>query len=493
MSRALRRLRIPVLLLGVAVVLSGHVGSPDTWFEGMAGPYRVQVVVRAPGVVPGLAQITIRTVDHRVTGVSVTPVVWNAAEGGAPPPDPGKPVPGAPGTWSAELWFMSPTTYNLRLVVVGDGGEGTAVIPVTAVATRILPMTRGFGLMLAGLGLFLGVGLLTILRAAARESVLAPGAAPTARDRRRGWIVAAIGAPALAGLVWGGSVWWQAEEEAYRRGLYQPLDTEARVDSGATGLVLALEVTDQTWKARNWTPLLPDHGKLMHLFAVAVEGDGFAHLHPVSADTTTFTTPLPGLPSGRYRLFADVVHESGFPRTFVAEVEWPETAGGVAGDSDDAWTSAAPADSVFTFPDGATLRWLRTGGPVVGEEAGLRFQVTDSSGAPVALDPYMSMRGHAMVAREDGGVFVHLHPSGTISAVAQQALTVRLPTDTVFGAVSRRLDSLTLPMSHPMEPVGELAFPWAFPEPGQYRVWVQARWGGEVRTAAFAVIVGDRR
>lgn len=487
MTRTLRRLRVPVLLLGVVVAVSGHVGSPDTWFEGMAGPYRVQVVVRAPGVVPGLAQITIRTFDDRVTGVSVTPVVWNAAEGGAPPPDRGKPVPGAPGTWSAELWFMSPTTYNLRLVVEGDGGEGTAVIPVTTVATQILPMTRGFGLMLAGLGLFLGVGLLTILRAAARESVLDPGSSPTPRDRRRGWIVTAIGVPALAGLVWGGSVWWQAEEEAYRRGLYQTLDTEARVDTGATGLVLALEITDESWMARNWTPLLPDHGKLMHLFAVAVEGDGFAHLHPVSADTTTFTTPLPGLPSGRYRLFADVVHESGFPRTLVTEVAIPGGESGARGDPDDAWTTTPPADSVFTLPEGTKVRWLRTGIPVVGEEAGLRFQVMDPSGTPVALEPYMSMRGHAMVAREDGGVFVHLHPSGTISAVAQQALTVRLPTDTVFGAVSRRLDSLAVPMSHPMEPIGELAFPWAFPEPGRYRVWVQARWGGEVRTAAFQV------
>lgn len=491
MTRALRRLSIPVLLLGLAVVLSGHVGSPDTWFEGMAGPYRVQVVVRAPGVVPGLAQITIRTSDDRVTGVSVTPVVWNAGEGGAPPPDRGKPVPGAPGTWSAELWFMSPTTYNLRLVVEGDGGEGTAVIPVTAVATRILPMTRGFGLMLAGLGLFLGVGLLTILRAAARESVLAPGVSPTRRDTWRGWTAAAVGVPLLAGLVWGGSVWWQVEEEAYRRGLYRPLEVQARVESGAAGVVLALEVTDQAWKARNWTPLLPDHGKLMHLFAVAVEGDGFAHLHPVSADTTTFTTPLPALPFGRYRLFADVVHESGFPRTFVAEIELTGGGSDASGDPDDAWTAAPPADSLFTFSDGATIRWSRDGSPVVGAEAGLRFQVRDSSGTPIALEPYMSMRGHAMVAREDGGVFVHLHPSGTISTVAQQALTVRLPTDTVLGAVSRRLDSLAVPMSHPMEPVGELAFPWAFPEPGRYRVWVQVRWGGEVRTAAFQVKVED--
>ena len=33
-----------------------HVGSPDTFFTGKAGPYPVRVTVRLPGVIPGLAQ-----------------------------------------------------------------------------------------------------------------------------------------------------------------------------------------------------------------------------------------------------------------------------------------------------------------------------------------------------------------------------------------------------------------------------------------------------
>ncbi|HXJ29414.1 MAG TPA: hypothetical protein VNG35_02170, partial [Gemmatimonadales bacterium] len=45
---------------GVLVVASAHVGSPDTFYEGDAGPYRVRVIVRPPGVVPGRADITVR-------------------------------------------------------------------------------------------------------------------------------------------------------------------------------------------------------------------------------------------------------------------------------------------------------------------------------------------------------------------------------------------------------------------------------------------------
>ena len=37
-----------------------HVGSPDTFFTGKAGPYDVRVSVRLPGVIPGRAQVAVR-------------------------------------------------------------------------------------------------------------------------------------------------------------------------------------------------------------------------------------------------------------------------------------------------------------------------------------------------------------------------------------------------------------------------------------------------
>ena len=62
-------------LAGIALAASAHVGSPDTYFEGPAGPYRVRVIVRSAGVVPGLAQITVRLLGGaRVRTVTVLPV-----------------------------------------------------------------------------------------------------------------------------------------------------------------------------------------------------------------------------------------------------------------------------------------------------------------------------------------------------------------------------------------------------------------------------------
>ena len=107
------------------------------------------------------------------------------------------------------------------------------------------------------------------------------------------------------------------------------------------------------------------------------------------------------------------------------------------------------------------------------------------------LAPYLGMPGHAVVHRTDGQVYIHLHPNGTISMVAQQALGGRQATDTVPGMLARRLAADNAAISHGDHPMfdGTLTFPYAFPSPGQYRVWVQIRRGQIIFTAPFDIAV----
>lgn len=119
--------------------------------------------------------------------------------------------------------------------------------------------------------------------------------------------------------------------------------------------------------------------------------------------------------------------------------------------------------------------------------ASLRFTVEGPDGRPLALEPYIGMAGHAVVSRDDGAVFVHLHPSGTISMASQMAFMMRQPGDSIAGRLGQRIKE-----SEAMHPVtslaqnGTISFPYAFPKPGKYHMWVQVKHGGRILTGAFA-------
>ena len=509
-------------IAGVVLVASAHVGSPDTYFEGAAGPYPVRVMIRNPGVVPGLAQVTVRLLaPHTVRRVLVLPVYWDPRTAAPPPPDVAERVPGDSTLYSAALWLMSSGSYSVQVTVEGQAGTGAVLVPVLAVATRRLALDPRLGAALLALGAFLFVGALTLVGAAVKESGLEPGALPDRRRTLRSRIAMTLATVVLAlGLV-GGLAWWNAVDAAYRTGLYEPFHATATVRADGRGRVLRLAIDDTSWTnpQRQWTPLVPDHGHLMHLFLVRDSSlDAFAHLHPLPLDSATFEAALPPLPPGRYRLYADIVHESGFAQTLITGVDiTPPAASWRPSNPDDAWIGGTADEgrgtgAVSRLADGSTMTWQRGAAPiVVNQDAPLRFVVTDPGGKPAALEPYMGMAGHAMLARDDGAVFVHLHPAGTVSLAALETFALRQPGDTVRGLLGARLTALEkgsgargavpdgakgMPGLHQEEPLTaprSLSFPYAFPQPGRYRIWVQVKRGGRILTAVFDTDVQPAR
>ena len=477
-----------LLVVGfMALMTSAHVGSPDAWFEGAAGPYTITVHIEAPPVIPGIAVVNVRTADsvERITAFVNT----FDAEGGTPPPDELVPSADRPGWRSARLWVMNTGSNRVTVEVRGPLGAGMVVVPLAAVAQRRLAVNTTFIAVVFVGGAILMAGLLTLIGAAVREGVLEPGQVPDDsrhRRARRAMMRAAVFiALALAGMY----SWWRAEDRAFRARLYHPLSVATRVDTSSGGATFVLAITDSSWlrrddvallRARGELPatgLIDDHGKLMHLFLVSDDGrSAMAHLHPLTRDSVTFTSTLPPLPAGTYRVFADIVQASGFTQTLTSQVVVPRLTNADAplSDGDDSWAVAGETTPRVRLDDGTMLSWVRsTDTPLrANEEAGLRFLVEPPPGDSAVLEPYLGMQGHAAVVRDDGAVFIHLHPMGTISPAAQARLS---PASMHVEPHAARNTSRT----------DTLHFPYAFPQPGHYSVWVQVKRKGRILTGSF--------
>lgn len=493
--------------LGLVVVCAAHIGSPDTWFEGAAGPYRVTVHVRSPGVIPAIADISVRVHESaREQGSVVVSASVNKfdAAGAPPPPEKATPVAGDPELYAVSLWVMSGGSNSVTVNVAGARGKGSVVVPAAFVAYRRLRLDGPLAVGLAIVGLVMFAGLVSIVAAAAREAALPPGAPLDPARRKRGRIALAVAAVVLVSALIGGRAWWNAEDAAYRSSMFRPMAAVAGATDSAASSTVELRITDRAWVAsRNesvrpgtrrggYTPLIPDHGKLMHMFVISDDLRAFAHLHPTTTDTVRFTAWKPPLPGGRYHVYGDVVHESGFGQTLTAPLTLqPRTAEPSSGSrGDDSWhVSVVAASSGAASDRETTIRWDRGAAPLVaGRAAPLRFSVTDLAGNPVALEPYMGMPAHAVVMRDDRSVFIHLHPSGTVPMAAKRSFDLRTPTDTIAGELSRRVtatDSAASADHTGMAMGNTVSFPYAFPNAGKYRIWVQVKRSGRVITGAF--------
>jgi hypothetical protein len=469
-----------------------HVGSPDVFYQGMAGPYRLFVTIRTPPMVPGIAQVEARALDGNVTDIRIVPLraVGEGSEY-APPSDRMERSQADAQYFTGKLWLMESGSWQVRMEVFGTKGKGETAVPVPAAARRTLRMQKNTGAILLGLMLLLVTSLIAIFGAAARESQLEPGAAPSTPQRRRGRIAMAMTAAALVAVLFLGNMWWDAAASG-RADLmmYKPPPVEVSLQNTND---LVLKMGFSSWhdrrKEMRLDKLIPDHGHLMHLFLIGLPNlDRFYHLHPDQKTADTFAQRLPAVAAGNYVVFADIVRESGFPDTMASRLTLPDVPGNPpAGDDSEAtlnYLSDTTSDAkqpatVLTLPDHS--RWeLVLDGPTIHARQPmlLRFRIFDKDGKPATdLEPYMGMGGHLVIVKRDLTVFAHVHPSGSMPMAALMLLEKQPD--------SSSKEMATMPGMHEPALPPEVTFPYGFPEPGNYRLFVQVNRNGQVQTVAF--------
>jgi len=474
-----------LFFLATAVLLFAHVGSPDIFYEGDAGPYHLLVAIRPPVVIPGIAEVEVRTTSNDVRQVHVVPLPLKGPGAKfAPTPDLAKRSKDDPQFYTGGLWMMQFGSWQVRVQATGDKGTGEIAIPVPALAVRTSTMQKGMGTILFGLTLFLVIGLVSIVGAGVREAQLEPGVQPAEKNRKRGIVVMAVTFVLVCLLVYLGNKWWDSEAENYARHIYKPVQMSGTVENGGR---LVLRLADTGFLRLNkLDDLIPDHGHLMHLFVMSSPAmDRIWHLHPEQSEPGTFEMKLPDIPAGRYRLFADIVHASGLPETGMIEMEVPQVAPGAPLGPDDAAAVGMPAAqadvnrTVSPLSGGCRMVWRRDAAAFKAKAANLfRFHVEDSSGKPVEdLQLYMGMPGHAEFVRDDFQVFAHVHPSGSAPMAALMLAQSQVDSAPADMQSMHSIKAGGLP--------ADVSFPFGFPQPGHYRIFVQVKRAGNVETGIF--------
>jgi hypothetical protein len=378
---------------------------------------------------------------------------------------------------------MAPGSWQVRFAVDGAAGPQTVSIPVPAVPLTTLKMERGMGWALGLLGLFLVASMTGLVGAAVRESRLPPGVEADAKRRRWGYAAMACALGLLSFIVWQGGKWWDRNAVAYASNIYQPM----KATTTLTGDILDLQLAgvapkkekDRMAMDRPKNDLLPDHGKLIHLYAIREpEMDVAFHLHPELAAPGDFRMSLPAMPAGTYQLFGDIVHKSGFPETIVTTLTIPAGLTSAPLGPDDAEATPAPLSAgvmgtTYKLPDGYTMVWDAPASLTANTAEVFRFRLLAPNGQPATgMEPYLGMAGHAAFVKTDGTVFAHTHPDGSAAMPA-------------MDLANKDMAGMTMG-----EPVGpEVGFPYGFPSPGRYRIFVQMKHSGTVETGVFDAVV----
>jgi hypothetical protein len=189
------------------------------------------------------------------------------------------------------------------------------------------------------------------------------------------------------------------------------------------------------------------HEKLLHLIAVRRDQWGYQHVHPTLAPDGTWTTRL-DLRPGTWRLFADFTATGARAFTLGADLS-------VAGDFEPA---PSPSESRTAYVDGYAV--TLTGDLVAGRDARVALSVA-KDGRPVTnLEPYLGAFGHLVALRDGDLAYLHVHPDGE-------------------------------PGDGHTRPGPDVVFHTTVPSPGTYRLHLDFRHGGVVRTVSFVVIAPD--
>src|SRR4029077_17441782 len=185
-----------------------------------------------PQVIPGIAEIEIRSESNDVSELRIAPMqLTGPGSQYAPVAESAERSKDDPQFFRGSLWLMEFGSLQVRIEADGAAGKGWLAVPIPAIAQRTLPMQRPLGAVLFILMIVLAFAMVSIVAAAVREGNLAPGAPAPAMRKRRVRFAAAVASFVVAAGLTARSLWWREGARQYASHVYTTPEIEAAVSA----------------------------------------------------------------------------------------------------------------------------------------------------------------------------------------------------------------------------------------------------------------------
>ncbi|MFF3347023.1 hypothetical protein [Streptomyces sp. NPDC002779] len=225
------------------------------------------------------------------------------------------------------------------------------------------------------------------------------------------------------------------------------LDLKTPALAAGTRTDLRFVIRDDTGRAV--TAYQREHDKELHLIVASRDLVTYRHLHPTRAADGTWSTPVDLPRAGGYRVFADFTPAKKGAANL--------TLGADLAASGPYRPQHLPAPKATAEVDGYQVRLDGTLRPGAASE--LKLSVS-RDGKPVTdLQPYLGAYGHLVALRSGDLAYLHVHPNGE-------------------------------PGDGRTKPGPGVSFSATAPSSGTYRLFLDFKHDGKVRTAAFTVRTG---
>ena len=192
-----------------------------------------------------------------------------------------------------------------------------------------------------------------------------------------------------------------------------------------------------------------EHERELHLIVVRRDTAIYQHLHPRKQADGTWSVELTLPEPGVYRAYADfTIHGTG--RTLATDLFVP-------GD----FRPEALPEPATTDSDGGYDVELRANDARANSESELTFTMTRAGQPAENLEDYLGAKGHLVALREGDLAYLHVHP----------------------------LDHGAQAEDEEHDHGNEVSFAATFPSAGRYRLFLQFKTDGEIRTIAYTMEV----